>query len=314
MNRVVLALCHLIIGVVALGCETSPSTSGPTTSSGGTCQSTCEKSIALKCPDEPIKDVAKCTSTCEANVAKCNNQSVIDAYLGCAQNTPMVCGTTLKQASSPQCLAQGLTFAACQAGKLPGADAVSSSDLPPAAGADVVTGPVSPPPIPTAGAGEIVAVIRDGATDATLTCTTGTKDALVGLSTGPSGPPPAPKVPLFLLTCHDGGNAKENLKYVSLTAVGVAGPGTYAVPDPATETVASRASLIVGLIVNKNGVQMDEAFAGTLKLTSGSATAGSLIAGSFTATWAKGDKIVDGVQKTAAGPGALSLAFQWTAK
>jgi hypothetical protein len=99
----------VLVGLSGLvGCDDSSGGS----SVGATCRSTCEKSTALSCPNDPAT-VDLCASQCDSQIAGCSNSSIVQAYLDCVQTAPMDCGDTTGQASSPQCVQQGLAYFAC---------------------------------------------------------------------------------------------------------------------------------------------------------------------------------------------------------
>ncbi|MDI1483576.1 hypothetical protein [Polyangium sp. y55x31] len=80
------------------------------------CVQTCQKSIALGCP-EGEHDQAACEASCARQQANCADQAAaFEEYLDCVLATPMECGATTQAPSSPQCLAQGLAVLVCSLG------------------------------------------------------------------------------------------------------------------------------------------------------------------------------------------------------
>jgi hypothetical protein len=80
---------------------------------GGTCASTCAKSIALSCPSGE-HDQAACEASCAMQKSACSSQAAaFQAYLDCIETTPMECGSATGAPSSPQCVSQGLAIFQC---------------------------------------------------------------------------------------------------------------------------------------------------------------------------------------------------------
>jgi len=156
----VLALSPLI------ACDKEPE------SAGATCASNCKKSVALACPNEAYSDEATCESQCEEQIAGCSDNAIVQAYLDCVETTPMTCGETTGTATSDQCLSEGLAFFACLQGLTPdtdgGTEGTGSME-----GTSGDPGAVEPPPIPTAGSGEIAVAVRVGDTTEDFRCTAG---------------------------------------------------------------------------------------------------------------------------------------------
>lgn len=112
--------CSLLLlalpSLALLGCPTEDDGGGLTTYTAATCEQSCTKAVALACPQEAFSDVDTCVAECEAQIALCSNQDIIDQYLGCAVATEMTCGDTTQTATSAECVGQGLAFFACTQG------------------------------------------------------------------------------------------------------------------------------------------------------------------------------------------------------
>lgn len=189
-----------------LSCESSPSSTTPVSySQTGTCASTCQKSVAAVCAAGP-SSVSTCTTDCEAQIARCNDPAIVALYLDCVESTPMSCGEFTSTASSAECVTPGLTYGACIAGLTPGPDTVQGDVSGDISGAtDGVSGDVADLVPPGAAAGELVATIRDGASDTEIRCTVAAAlDPIATIMANDGGFE-------FQLTCFDGmDSAKQN--------------------------------------------------------------------------------------------------------
>lgn len=106
-----------LASLALLGCpEDGEGGTNTQTYPAATCQESCAKTVALACPFEAFTDVDTCVTQCENQIADCDNQDIIDQYLGCAVATEMACGDSSGTATSAECVGQGLTFFACTQG------------------------------------------------------------------------------------------------------------------------------------------------------------------------------------------------------
>ncbi len=115
MSRCFTAVFVMVLGFVAACGDTDDAGS---TGQTGTCESTCETSIALGCPSGE-HDQTNCVASCAAQQATCESSgyaSIFQAYLDCIESNPMTCGSTTQTPTSEACVNEGLATLACSAG------------------------------------------------------------------------------------------------------------------------------------------------------------------------------------------------------
>lgn len=172
-------------------------------------------------------------------------------------------------------------------------------------GATVAPGPGTGPAVPTAGAGEIVIVVRDLTTETTLRCQ-GSDSANPARFQGTIGPG-ATGTESLVMSCNNGTSAQEQ----KLVLIQVTGPtftaGTTAV------TAGGANQLRIALVSGGEGVSLQgAAYTGSLVLAE-VGPKGSSVRGSFTASWERIGKVTGGtVNATEARPGSIAVAFQFT--
>lgn len=196
--------------VVAVLLATGCGSSGESDSVGATCQSTCEKSVALACPNEQYGDVATCVTQCEEQIAGCASPSIVQDYLDCVQTTPMECGSTLGTASSPQCVQQGLAYWACLEGMIPDTDAAASDAGGSDAGTDAGGDEPAMPAIPSAAVGELAVTVNRGGETYELRCdSTSAAELGLGAYVFEPGGAGAQPVPVVEATCRTTSNRND---------------------------------------------------------------------------------------------------------
>lgn len=112
----------IVLGVV-VGCSSEDSGSTSPSGGSGTCESTCSKAIALKCPSTPY-DQTKCVSDCKGQESACSSKGMsaqFKTYLDCIQANAMTCGSS-GTPQSPSCVSQGMAIIACMMGGDAGTD------------------------------------------------------------------------------------------------------------------------------------------------------------------------------------------------
>lgn len=298
--------CLTLVGhlLVLVACEaSSPSTAPVTYSQVGTCASTCQKSVAAACSAGP-SNVPTCTSECEAQIARCDDPAIVARYLDCVESTPMTCGEFTKAASSAECVTPGLTYGACIAGLTPGADTVQSEvtdDV--VGGAEVVTGDVADLVAPGVAAGELVAIIRDGASDTEIRCTAAAAESPLASVTVEDGGT------TFQVTCITGANpAKEHHALTLRWWQSSVDKGSYA-DSQVTEFTLHLVTANVGFSALATGA-LSPGMSFTLQLDS-AAVPGGALRGSILASWTDAYSYAGKGSSATFGPRAGQLAVSF---
>ena len=282
-----------------------------------TCTDTCEKAIALGCPNE-LPTVEACVSECEAQIAGCADEGIVGNYLGCVAATPMVCGETTGTASSPDCVSEGLAYFACLQG-VDLSDVGGGSDASDAGGgSDVATeGTVPPPQTPSVASGEIAFALRDGETTyGPVSCAIGSDGTTFRYNALPDGMMPGFSGALMMICGENVDESNRTMVSLSVMLPSLSA-GSYGVATFDESGSLTQNSLMTIAIVDGQGGNLPATanggitFEGTLTLTA--ASEGGRSAGTFTATWPRSARVVDGISQNVADvPGSVAIAFDGT--